>query len=317
MDENNNLITILKGRFKAIETNTYGLFLIFFDDEKKEIENLIAIASHYSSLFDIDPHLPWYSFEENIINTKWKGDIALNITIDLQNYLESSLDRDRGYELLMLIKNNDQTKIESLLQAILMKPLSDRNILIETASETVTKSAMNNVRSERNRAKSDTSVNSESVENKIKYGTILDVDLLLAPVSGIPIYELKKGDKIMVKIINNSPKAKYYIDKLGLVVENSIIPIPGEVIDINKNENGYNIIVKLRKGLYGKAIETEQVKLKRYDTLFKAETDNEQELQIIGETEIKSGFPLFIMIIGGLMFIILLIFIIMWFYNFL
>ena len=217
----------------------------------------------------------------------------------------------------MLIKNNDQTKIESLLQAILMKPLSDRNILIETASETVTKSAMNNVRSERNRAKSDTAVNSESVENKIKYGTILDVVLLLAPVSGIPIYELKKGDKIMVKIINNSPKAKYYIDKLGLVVENSIIPIPGEVIDINKNENGYNIIVKLRKGLYGKAIETEQVKLKRYDTLFKAETDNEQELQIIGETEIKSGFPLFIMIIGGLMFIILLIFIIMWFYNFL
>ncbi len=311
-NENEHLYTILKGRFKAIETNTYGLFIIFFNDEKKEIENLIAIASHYSSLYDIDPHLPWYSFEENIINTKWKGDIALNITIDLQNYLESSLDKDRGYELLMLIKNNDQMKIESLLQAILMKPLSDRNIIIEVVSETVTKETMRTVRSERNKVK-ETGKSDAGVTNQIKYGTILDVDLLLAPVSGIPIYELKKGDRIMVKIVSNSPQAKYYINKLGLIVENSIIPIPGDVIEITKDEKGYTIIVKLKKGLYGKAIETEQVKIKRYDTLINQDKIDEEDLQIVGED--KGNFPIFIMILGGLMFVILLIFIIMWFYN--
>ena len=32
---------------------------------------------------------------------------------------------------------------------------------------------------------------------------------MLAPVSGIPIYELQKGDKIMVRISNTGTKEKY------------------------------------------------------------------------------------------------------------
>lgn len=314
-DKQNELITILKARFKAVETNTYGLLIIFFNDEEREVESLVAIASHYSSLFDIDPHLPWYSFEENIINTKWRGDIALNITIDLQNYIESSLDRDRGHELLMLIKNNDQLKIESLLQAILMKPLADRNIIIETVSETITKESMNNVRIERNKLKTDKKSETSSIEPKIKSGNIINVELMLAPVSGIPIYELKKGDKIMVRIANTGVKEKYYIEQFGVKVDNNILPLPAEVVDITKNDKGeYVILVKLEKSVYGKAIETEQVKLKRYDTLVSS-FEEDSELKII-ESDGKTGkFPIFVMVIGGLMFAILLIFIIMWFYN--
>jgi len=314
-DKQNELITILKARFKAVETNTYGLLIIFFNDEEREVESLVAIASHYSSLFDIDPHLPWYSFEENIINTKWRGDIALNITIDLQNYIESSLDRDRGHELLMLIKNNDQLKIESLLQAILMKPLADRNIIIETVSETITKESMNNVRIERNKLKTDKKSETSSIEPKIKSGNIINVKLMLAPVSGIPIYELKKGDKIMVRIANTGVKEKYYIEQFGVKVDNNILPLPAEVVDITKNDKGeYVILVKLEKSVYGKAIETEQVKLKRYDTLVSS-FEEDSELKII-ESDGKTGkFPIFVMVIGGLMFAILLIFIIMWFYN--
>ena len=310
------LITILKVRFKAVETNTYGLLIIFFDDERREVESLVAIASHYSSLFEIDPHLPWYSFEENIINTKWRGDIALNITIDLQNYIESSLDRDRGYELLILIKNNDQTKIESLLQAILMKPLSDRNIVIETVSETITKKSMDNLRSERNKVKSEEKNETSAVESSNKKGNIINVELMLAPVSGIPIYELQKGDKIMVRISNTGTKEKYYIEQFGVKIDNNILPLPAEVIEITKTEKGeYIILVKLEKGVYGKAIETEQVKLKRYDTLVSSPFDDESELKVIGEDEKVGKFPIFIMVIGGLIFVILLIFIIMWFYN--
>ena len=312
----NELITILKARYKAVETNTYGLLIIFFDDEKREVESLVAIASHYSSLFDVDPHLPWYSFEENIINTKWKGDIALNITIDLQNYIENSLDKDRGYELLMLIKNNDQMKIESLLQAILMKPLSDRNIIIETVSETITKESMNNVRSERNKLKTDKKSKTSKVETKINSSNILNIELMLAPVSGIPIYKLQKGDKIMVRISNTGAKEKYYIEQFGVKIDNNILPLPAEVVDITKNEKGeYVILVKLEKGVYGKAIETEQVKLKRYNTLVSSPFDDDSELKIIGTEEKAGKFPIFIMVVGGLMFIILLIFIIMWFYN--
>ena len=80
---------ILKGRFKGIDTNSFGLFIIFLNEELRMVENLIAVVSHFSSLYDVDPTLPWYTLEENLINIKWKGDISVNITIDLQKYLES------------------------------------------------------------------------------------------------------------------------------------------------------------------------------------------------------------------------------------
>ncbi len=143
---------ILKGRFKGLDSNSFGLFIIFLNEELRMVENLIAVVSHFSSLYDVDPAIPWDTLEENLINLKWKGDISVNSTIDLQNYLESALDRDRGNELYQLVKNNDIMRIESLLQAILMKPLNDRNVQIETHSEYVSNAEMSSRRAERNKS---------------------------------------------------------------------------------------------------------------------------------------------------------------------
>jgi len=304
---------ILKGRFKAVDTNTYGLFIIFLSEKLRTVENLLAIASHYSSLYETDPHLPWYSLEENIVNLKWKGDISVNISIDLQNYMESSLDRDRGNELYMLIKNHDQTKIESLLQAILIKPLADRNLILEITSESISNESIHSKRAERNKKKN---VGKEAAtEKKPDAEGYIPVDLILAPVSGIPIYELSKGDKIMVRISNRTVRGKYYIDLLGARVDGTVIPVPAEVTHISKNsDNEYTILCNITDKAVGRAVESEKVKLKRYDDLF----DQSTPLREIALDEIEGkgrSFPLFIVITGALMFVILLIFIIMWFYD--
>ncbi len=311
--------TILKGRFKAMETNTYGLFIIFFSSHIRNIENLIAIASHYSSIFDVDPHLPWYNFEETIINTKWKGDIAIGITLDLQNYMESSLVHERGNELYVLIKNNDEPRIESLLQSILMKPLGDRNIFIEIAYEFVLKSEMDMTREEHAKSTKSPLPKTElkSIPETYKGKELVELDLILAPVSGIPINELKVGDKIMVRINEKSPKGKYYIDLLGAKVDGNVIPLPAEVEKIERTEKKeYVLICKLEKGFYGRAIESEQVKLKKYDELFSRVEKSQPEITILeGKTKI-GGFLLFSIVMGGLIFILLLVVLLLWFYNF-
>jgi hypothetical protein len=304
---------ILKGRFKAVDTNTYGLFIIFFNEYTGTLNKLMAIASHYSSIHDIDPHLPWYMIEENITDLRWKGDIAVNISIDLQNYMESGLDRDRGSELFSFIKNNDESRIDSLLQALLIKPLGDRNLQIEAVSEHVSKESMKNIRKEREkpRAKEPSKKPSAAAAHEPE---AVDVDLVLAPVSGIPIYELHVGDVIMVKLIDRTTRNRYYIDLLGARVDGNIIPVPAEVIEINKGKDAeYVILCKLKENIIGKAVETEQVKLKRYDELF--QESSEGELPSIDEITEKRRFPFFIVVIGGLMFIVILIFLIMWFYN--
>jgi hypothetical protein len=316
VDSVDKYTVILKGRFKALDTNSFGLFIIFINDDLRTVENLIAVVSHFSSIYDVEPSLPWYYLEENLINLKWKGDISVNITIDLQNYLESSLDRDRGNELYMLVKNNDSTKIESLLQAILIKPLNDRNIQVDTVSEYVSNTEMNIKRAERNKpaAKEEKTQQPQPVE-KVK--NAVDINLVLAPVSGIPVYELMKGDKIMVKINDKLPKGKYYIDMLGARVDGSIIPIPAEVAEIRRNENNeYTILCKINDDIYGRAVETEQVKLKKYDELL--ETENTlREFSLHEDPEGKKRFPVFVIVMGALTFIVLMVFLIMWFYNFL
>jgi hypothetical protein len=306
-DYGNNNYTILKGRFKAVETNTYGLFIIFFNGNLGTIESLMAIASHYSSLYDNDPHLPWYIIEENIINLRWKGDIAANISLDLQHFLEVTLERDRGTELFSLIRNNDETRMESLLLSVLIKPLGDRNIQLETVSELVTKQSMNTIREERNKPK-ETKVVSQS--GTTKGLSTVDVEMVLAPVSGIPIFELEVGDKIMVKITDRTTKGHYAVDLLGARVEGTLIPVPAEVLDISRgDDNEYTIICKLDGDINGKAVETEQVKLKRYDELLS------KELPSIDELSPKRKVPVFVIVTGGLFFVVVFVFLIMWFYN--
>ena len=308
-----NNYVILKGRFRAVETNTYGLFIIFFNDNLGTVESLIAIASHYSSLYDNDPHLPWYIIEENIVNLRWKGDIAVNISLDLQNFLESTLERDRGTELFSLIKNNNETRLESLILAVLIKPLSDRNVQLETVSELVTRQSMNAIREERNKPKQKEPAVAQP--SSIKELSAINVELVLAPVSGIPIYELEIGDKIMVKINDRTTKGNYAIDLLGARVDGTLIPVPAEVTEIERGEeNEYTIVCKLDDDVSGKVVETEQVKLKRYDELL-ADRAGSEELPTIEDVAGKRKFPLFVVLIGGLMFIVVLVFLIMWFYN--
>jgi hypothetical protein len=306
-DYGNNNYTILKGRFKAVETNTYGLFIIFFNGNLGTIESLMAIASHYSSIYDNDPHLPWYIIEENIINLRWKGDIAANISLDLQHFLEVTLERDRGTELFSLIRNNDETRMESLLLSVLIKPLGDRNIQLETVSELVTKQSMNMIREERNKPKETKVVSQPGTARGL---STVDVEMVLAPVSGIPIFELEVGDKIMVKITDRTTKGHYAVDLLGARVEGTLIPVPAEVLDISRgDDNEYTIICKLDGDINGKAVETEQVKLKRYDELLS------REIPSIDELSPKRKIPVFVMVTGGLFFVVVFVFLIMWFYN--
>ncbi len=120
----------------------------------------------------------------------------------------------------------------------------------------------------------------------------------------------------MVKISDKSVKGRYYIDLLGTKVDGNIIPVPAEVTEIKRNEkNEYFILCMIDKDIYGKAIETEQVKLKKYDELLAQEQSLREFSLDENPEEKRRRFPLFAVITGSLMFVVLLVFIIMWFYN--
>ena len=135
----NSNYMIIKGAVKANQTKIYSLFIIIMNEEKRIIEHINVVASRFSVINDISSGVPWYIFYENLNKLKLKGDVSYRITADLQTSLEQSLEKDRGNELLTYLKNNEQIKVDSLIQSIFIKPLSDKNMIIEVASENISK----------------------------------------------------------------------------------------------------------------------------------------------------------------------------------
>lgn len=285
-----SLYTIVKARFKAIDTNTFGLIIIFLNNNLKVAENISVIASHFSSLYETDPKGTWADMEERIFSLKWKGEFATSISRDIQTYIESTLRDVRIEELYNFIKSNAVSKIENLFFTLLMKPIGEKNIHVEVSWEKVSAEEIQQVKDEReSRDSGEASSTPQEApasedaalveEFQLEEGSVvLDINLILAPVSGIPIFELKRGDRIMVKIDPSTNKGKYFIDLLNAMHDSEVVPIPCVVHGVKVNKfNEFSILVKIGEGIFGKVIETEPVKLKKYDPeADKAKSQNTQ-----------------------------------------
>jgi hypothetical protein len=310
--DNSNYL-IIKGRIKAKQTNIYALLIIIIDEDHRIIVNINAVASRFSMINETEPAVPWYIFNENLNNIKLKGDISVRFSADLQAALEQAMEKDIVEELVTYIKNNDHTKVESYFQELLLRPLSDNNVLVDLATENIKQQDYNKIKKDRTEPK-EKALHQEQTQKRSVKGDVYDIDLILAPVSGIPINQVKKGDQIMVRIIDNTLKAKSYIDSRGLRIDGNIIPQQAVIVDIKKSiENEYMILCKLKDGVFGRANETERVKLKTYDEIpsesFPVEAKEKKNRMK------ERSFPLIAIISGALVFVILAVVILLWFLD--
>jgi len=284
---------VIKGRFKAVDTNTFGLFIIFLDSDHQNVDTITVLASHFSSMFETEPTEGWASIEERMQDLKWKGEFATSISRDAQVALETSLNNLRAEELNTLIKSNAEGKIQNLLSVILVKPLADKNISIDVAWETATSEQIQAVRNEREQRSAGQVESPDAPAGDSDFvveegSVVLDVKLVLSPVSGIPIFEIKPGDKIMVKIDPTSKRGLYFIELLNAKNENDILAIPATVNEVKIGKaNEYLILMKIGEGIYGKVSETEQVKIRRFnpETDRKAATNVQGNLAAAGYTK--------------------------------
>jgi hypothetical protein len=270
--DNDNLFSdhliIIKGRFKALSMNLYGLFIIIFNQDR-HIDTYNVAVSTFSNIYENEPHLPWDKYEQVILELKWKGNFNANLTTSIMdNFKEIASEDIKTNQLYDYANNYDYDSIDTFLFDTINRVIHDKNLVLETSIQEVTAEEFAQTKEKRY---SQPEEKSQAAEAELEEGAvILNIQPILAPVKGKPIYELKVGDKIMTKIIPNTDRANYFIDLLGLRVENHIKPIATEVIDIKsdgKNEP-IEILTRIGPGIYGKCIEDErQVKLRLYDPI--------------------------------------------------
>ena len=259
---------IVKGRFKSPSTSIYGQILIVLKDETT-IDSYSVVASTYSEIFDLEPHEEWYRFEEFIADVKWKGNFNANITHSVMDQIKAINDDYKTMKLFYdSVYKYDYNNLDITLFDQINRVIHDKNLVLETGIQEVSQRDFFDVKKNRDKGKKDEAPK-DVIEQTGPDSVILPVKPIVSPVRGKPIYELKIGDKIILKIQPLSDRANYFIDLLDLREDKQIKPIPADVIDIKAGigkKDPVEILTQIGPGIYGKFTEEEkQVKLRIYD----------------------------------------------------
>ncbi len=269
-------ILIVKGRFKSGSNNLYGLFLLIFNNMKK-LDTHHVIVSSYSDMYDYEPHASWEKYEEHIVDRKWKGNFNNSMTSAIMESFSALSEESRTLnQLFEYIYNYDYDQMDIILYDIINRIIHDKNLVMETIIQEVTTQEFRKVKDDRGKpSKEETD---EKPEETDRQAVILQVKPIVSPVKGKPIYELRIGDRIMIRIIPSSSRENYYIDLYNLREDKMVRPIPATVIDIKSTtgkNNPVEILAEITPGVYGLFLEEEkQVKLKLFDPKTDEPLDN-------------------------------------------
>jgi len=260
-------ILIVKGRFKSVSMNLYGLFLLIFNNTK-QLDIYHVIASSYSDMYELEPHTSWEKYEESIVDRKWKGNYNNSMTLSIMEAIKKLTEDNKTMRLLFdHTYNYDYDQMDIILYDIINRIIHDKNLIMETIIQEVSTGEFRKVKEERSKPPETPEKN--SVENEAPSTIILQVKPIVAPVKGKPIYELKIGDRIMTRFVPATAKENYYIDLYNLREEKGPRPVPSTVVDIKSipgKNNPIEILVEIIPGVYGKFTEDEkQVRLRLYD----------------------------------------------------
>jgi hypothetical protein len=261
---------ILKGRFKSPSMNLYGQIMIIFKSENT-IDSYSVVASTYSEVYNMEPHEEWNKYEESIADIKWKGNFNANITHSIMDHVKSLSDEVKLLkEFYQSIYKYDYSTVDITLFDLINRVLHDKSLILETGIQEVTQRDYYETKKNRDKKDDDAPAQKDdSTGSPEDAAVILPVKPIVSPVRGKPIYELKIGDKIIIKIQAISDRANYFIDLLGLREDKQVRTIPAEVIDIKAGtgkKDPVEILTLIGSGIYGKFTEEEkQVKLRIYD----------------------------------------------------
>jgi hypothetical protein len=267
---------IIKGRFKALGTNTFGLFFVSFNLLSKVLEKIQVASSHFSSIYENSPQMPWHEFEERIINIKWRGEYSINITNDIQKAIDYELkSKERTDEIIYYLTKNAIPKLSEFFQNILQRPTGDKNVTVDLEVELVSQEEVEEVNIKRTKKDLEKKISAPTQQqqqaqdefNLPPNSIVLESALVLSPITGVPVYELKPGDKVLTRITEKTQRGQYFKELLGAIdkTTNEEKPIPATVEQVKVLGKNYVILTSIGPGIYCKSVEEDNVKVKKYE----------------------------------------------------
>jgi len=260
----------VKGRFKAGTQNLFGILSIQFDQNGDILNNNIVITS-FSDIYNISTDESWKKFEDTVTQYKWKGTYNTSLTNSLQAQLEK-LKQDTSYneQLFSFVSTADDSGVNVSIYDLLNRILHDKQLLLDTRIEKVSRDIIIETKMKKNTEEADNKAETARTAS-FAYGKdaqVISASPILSPVKGKPIYDLRIGDRIMIKPDAANQTAQLFIELYHLRLDNRVKPVPAEIVDIKADSktSPIEIICRINQNYYAKCFEDErQVKLRIYD----------------------------------------------------
>jgi len=236
----------------------------------RKLDTHHVIVSSYSDMYDHEPHTSWEKYEEIIVDRKWKGNFNNSMTASIMDAFTKLSEDVRASKILYdHVYNYDYDQMDIIIYDLINRIIHDKNLMMETIIQEVSSQEFRKIKEDRSKPQEEEK--EQEAQGETKQATILQVKPIVAPINGKPIYSLRIGDRIIIKIIPASSRENYYIDLYNLKEEKTIRPVPATVVDIKAGlgkNNPVEILTEIMPGVYGQFTEDEkQVKLKLFDPM--------------------------------------------------
>jgi len=262
---------VLKINFTS--SSVYGAIIVFYNHILNYIVHLHGIVSKSFSIQDIKPSAKWKIFEKDIVDIVKKNEHDSVLTNQSLDSFSKGFTVQIGNEIKKFLENDDSIQLVYILQKLAQDTLGFQNVkvlsdyeeissvdmeLFSLSSKKINLKKIQAKEKQENEAKENpqdkNSLNGKAVK------LLLQAALVLSPIKGLSISELKVNDRIKIKLIDKNPKAKSVLTAFKAIdEEGNQKPIPARIISIDYSKSdGYKINAIIAKGIFAEIYEEEE-----------------------------------------------------------
>ncbi len=304
----------LKIRYMGHKTHNYGAILIVLNIKKRMIEEIEVIVSNEMKASEIDSNLKFEKFREEIRNFIKTSDVNLIMIDRLKEGIMSDEFKDAIFKNLTqdgIINTND---LKIMFSELMFKVLTEPNAAVKIDQERIDvfrytkKEGRTSLLKERHAEEGredkgreeETETKREEIEIRNISLVILKIEPVLSPVKGVPVTELRPGDEIMVRIIDERDIGDYLASLLGGKEGENRVPVSAIVKKIEKSPETENImlLVEFGPGIAGRCFVPAEIKV---------QTPIGEELAELRKLAGFSISPIWIVILLIILFVIFVI----------
>ncbi len=229
-------ITAYKAKINIKNENIFGLIHIITNNRNLDLLRFSTVMSYNPVIYEQDIKVDWFSFEKEIYSYRLLNGVIENYTktidIKLREFVSGNL-KDNKILTIQDVKNTIETFF------------SGNDITVEIVAQELTL---------REYRKLPDYFPEEFPKETVsgEYSSAIELETVIFEDSaGKKIEDLCNGDKVLAKITDSRDIAHYIGHLIGAKKEQNMIPMPAEVLNIEKKDNDYLVKLKYADLIFG------------------------------------------------------------------